>query len=318
MLTIAEFKRRFPDENACRKHLFQCRWPVGYCCPRCEHPHYYYVETRDLYECRKCRMQTSITAGTLMHGSKLPLQFWFLAIFLVSSGQPCSARWLAATLQLNYRSALGMLRKIRHAMRRENGPHLLSRIGDALNIENVKDVGGEFSNETSEEEVETTSIGAMTSVEVVTSVKVLTSIDAMTPVKRITSEEAVTSEKAVASEEEGTPGAAVEEATSGEAMTSEEAVTSREAVKATRCEEEAGASVPVRPKHADAKPDAVERAKRFMQEKARTFIRRTYRRVHRKYMQSYIDEFYFRWTGRLDKNRFIGILNACVTLSPAY
>lgn len=134
MASILKFQRLFPDEHACRDYLFQLRWPDGYNCPRCEHPHCYEIPTRRLYECRECRMQTSVTAGTIMHGTKLPLRHWFMAMFLVSTGQPCSARWLATRLNVNYRSALGMLRKIRRVMRSENGPHMLAQAGTPFGV----------------------------------------------------------------------------------------------------------------------------------------------------------------------------------------
>jgi hypothetical protein len=71
-------------------------------------------------------MHISVTSGTIMHGTKLPLQLWFLAIYVVATGEICSARRLAETLQLNYRTALRMLLLIRHVMGRENGSHLLA------------------------------------------------------------------------------------------------------------------------------------------------------------------------------------------------
>jgi hypothetical protein len=66
-----------------------------------------------------------------MHRTKLPLTYWFLVIFLVSTGQRCSALWLSSTLQLNYRTALRLLRSVREGMRKHNGKHPLSNILEA-------------------------------------------------------------------------------------------------------------------------------------------------------------------------------------------
>lgn len=128
MMTLQQFQERFHNEEACRSFLFNSRWPDGFCCPRCGHSEHYYIQTRTLYECSVCRAQTSVTAGTLMHRTKLPLQFWFLVIYMVAHGGPISAQSLAGSLQLNYRTALRMLRCVRHAMRKQNGSHPLSNI----------------------------------------------------------------------------------------------------------------------------------------------------------------------------------------------
>jgi predicted RNA-binding Zn-ribbon protein involved in translation (DUF1610 family) len=57
---LLEFSKRFQDEDACRRHLFNRRWPNGFACPRCGGVEYYHISTRDLYECRYCRHQASI------------------------------------------------------------------------------------------------------------------------------------------------------------------------------------------------------------------------------------------------------------------
>lgn len=120
---IEQFNRLFPDEAACRNHLFRVRWPQEVFCPRCENESFYNILSRGLMECKECRLQFSVTTGTVMHGTKLPLRHWFLAMYLIADGQPCSARWLAGELDINYRSALGLLHKIRFILSKENGPH---------------------------------------------------------------------------------------------------------------------------------------------------------------------------------------------------
>ena len=72
-LSLMEFQQKFINETACDAYLFQKRWPEGFVCPRCGRKEYYYIQTRKHYECRQCRYQASLTAGTVMHKSKLPL-----------------------------------------------------------------------------------------------------------------------------------------------------------------------------------------------------------------------------------------------------
>jgi hypothetical protein len=118
-LTVEEFRTQYASEEACRKLLYQLRWPNGFC-PYCDCQQGYMVAARNVIECQECRSQVSLTSGTAMHASKLPLNFWFFAIFLISSGTPCSARQLSKIFDIHYKSASLMLRKIREAIKSLN------------------------------------------------------------------------------------------------------------------------------------------------------------------------------------------------------
>ena len=79
--TLAEFQVRFATENACRRYLMESRWPNGYRCPRCGHAEAYPVAGRELLQCSACRYQVSVTAGTVMHRTRVPLRDWFWAAY---------------------------------------------------------------------------------------------------------------------------------------------------------------------------------------------------------------------------------------------
>ncbi|MBU4218441.1 MAG: transposase [Actinobacteria bacterium] len=74
-----------PDRGSCGRHLFRRRWPNGFACPRCGGIEYHLVFTRNLYECRYCRHQSSLTAGTVMDKTRTPLRVWFFWIFLMAN-----------------------------------------------------------------------------------------------------------------------------------------------------------------------------------------------------------------------------------------
>lgn len=113
--TIFEFQKWFPDEESCLRFLIQSRWPEGFICPRCSHNEYFWIGTRKLLQCKKCGYQASVTAGTVMHRSKMPLTKWFQAAYLVSTHTPgISATQLQRQLGLrNYETAFTMLHKLR-------------------------------------------------------------------------------------------------------------------------------------------------------------------------------------------------------------
>ena len=138
--TIFEFNQWFPDEESCLKFLIQSRWPDGFVCPRCGFNEYYWKEARNLLQCKKCGYQTSITAGTVMHRSRMPLKYWFHAAYLVTTQTPgMSAVQFARQVGLrNYETAFTMLHKLRAAMVRGGR----DRIGGTVEVDETY-IGGE-------------------------------------------------------------------------------------------------------------------------------------------------------------------------------
>src|SRR3954447_22424805 len=112
-------ERRCPDEAACAEWLLEHRWGSGFACPACGHDGYWRLGRKVLtLQCRACRRETSVTAGTVMHRSHLPLKVWFAAAWLVARHRDgMSARQLWLQLGLGgYKSAWLLLRKLRAAM----------------------------------------------------------------------------------------------------------------------------------------------------------------------------------------------------------
>lgn len=86
--TLAEFHRRFPDDEACLRYLVETRWPDGFRCPGCGSANAGLLSTRRVWQCRACRRQTSATAGTVLHRTRQPLTAWFTAAYLMTSLKP--------------------------------------------------------------------------------------------------------------------------------------------------------------------------------------------------------------------------------------
>lgn len=116
-LSLLDFQKRFPDEGSCWVELVRIRWPKGRKCPKCHRP-MGFVQTRRLFQCGACRLQTTATAGTMFHQSHLPLHKWFWGIYLMAtSPKGVSMRYLQKHLGIkSYRAAWLMGHKIRHAM----------------------------------------------------------------------------------------------------------------------------------------------------------------------------------------------------------
>ena len=83
---LREFKRQFGTEDACRNSLREWRWPNGFICDRCgsRKKPYRNKNRKNIYQCKDCGYQASLTAGTIFHKTRLPLSRWFLMIYLIA------------------------------------------------------------------------------------------------------------------------------------------------------------------------------------------------------------------------------------------
>jgi len=126
-ITFADFQKRFKTEEVCREYLYRQRFPKGFVCPRCGGTEYYPIYRRNLCQCKQCRKQTSVTAGTVMHRTHLSLVIWFWAIYLCANDKRgISASQLSKMLRIGYESAWYMLKRIRTAMGQRDANYLLS------------------------------------------------------------------------------------------------------------------------------------------------------------------------------------------------
>ena len=116
--TIIEFQHQFPDQRACAEYLFASRWPEGYRCPRCRCNATTELPRRRVWQCTVCRYQVSVTAGTVLHGTRTPLTLWFWAAYLMTTAtQGISAVQLQRQLGIErHETVWVILHKLRRAM----------------------------------------------------------------------------------------------------------------------------------------------------------------------------------------------------------
>ena len=117
--SLLAFQRLFPDDDGCAAWLMDMRWPDGFVCPSCGHDKGWALRGKaHTFECAGCRRQTSVTAGTIMHASKLALTVWFWAAYLMAThSNGISALQLQKQLDIgSYRSAWLLAHKLRQAM----------------------------------------------------------------------------------------------------------------------------------------------------------------------------------------------------------
>ncbi len=101
--SIVDFQDRFATEEDCREYLFASRWPEGFGCRRCGGGEIGVMHRRRVvWQCKGCGAQTSVTAGTVMHGTRQPLRLWFWAAYLspptIRGSRPCSCSASSASV----------------------------------------------------------------------------------------------------------------------------------------------------------------------------------------------------------------------------
>ncbi len=127
-MNMMKLIEKFHSDELCRKTLSELRWPDGVTCPRCDSKDIRNSYTRDQYDCASCGYQFSVTSGTIFHDTHLPLNKWFVAIYLmVVSKKGISANQMKRTLSVSYKTAWYLCHRIRSAMS-ENNPNLLNGI----------------------------------------------------------------------------------------------------------------------------------------------------------------------------------------------
>lgn len=121
--TFHEFGELFPDDTSCMDHLEAWRWPAGFRCPRCDGRAATRLSTRALWECHACGRQTSITAGTALQHTKVPLRTWFYALWLVAGRKKgiSALQFQRDTGIGSYGTALYLLHKVRRVVPEREG-----------------------------------------------------------------------------------------------------------------------------------------------------------------------------------------------------
>jgi transposase-like protein len=128
-LTDAEFERLYGTEDSCLAALVAVRQGAGMTCPQCGNPKNYVYGRR--VGCSRCDTRWSVTAGTVMADTKLPLTTWFRAMHLMTSTKQCiSAVELGRRLGVTYETAWYLHKRLRHAMTEETDRRQLGAPGE--------------------------------------------------------------------------------------------------------------------------------------------------------------------------------------------
>jgi transposase-like protein len=109
-----------PTDMACREYLEGIMWGGVPTCPHCQSKQSYTLTTKGafkgMYKCKECQKRYTVTYGTMLEGTHIPLRKWFIAIYIFSLHKKgISSHQLASDLEITQKTAWFMLGRIRLA-----------------------------------------------------------------------------------------------------------------------------------------------------------------------------------------------------------
>jgi transposase-like protein len=124
-MNLIDIHRLFPTDEKCREMLIRLRWPAGPECIRCKAPVVKLDTDKQLFYCKDCDYQFSVTAGTIFNDSHLSLDKWFAATLLLCEAKKgMSACQVQRTLGMSYKTAWYLCHRIRASMAEAAKPML--------------------------------------------------------------------------------------------------------------------------------------------------------------------------------------------------
>lgn len=126
-MKLFDFNKYFPDEATCRRTFKKMRDKEGVTCQHCGSHDVVWLESKQQYQCKHCRHRTTLRSGTVMHGSKLPFMYWFIAMHLLTATKKSIS---AAELQRQlghkrYQPIWEMMHKLRSVMGKRDDKYTL-------------------------------------------------------------------------------------------------------------------------------------------------------------------------------------------------
>lgn len=144
---LIEATQYFSDVERCNEYLVKMRWDGNITCPHCQHDKVYELKgANKRWKCAKCRKQFSATKGTIFENSPIPLQKWFVAVYLITTHKKgISSLQLGRDISVTQKTAWFMLQRIRHAYGLNETADLIGGEGVVVEVDETY-IGGKVKN----------------------------------------------------------------------------------------------------------------------------------------------------------------------------
>lgn len=123
-ISLYEFFKQFPDEEAARKYFEGKRWKGETNCPHCGSLSVSEVKDHKPmpYRCKDCRKHFSVRTGTVLAESRLPLHKWLMAIYMLTTARKgIPSTQMARELGTTQKTAWFLAQRIRETWMQSNG-----------------------------------------------------------------------------------------------------------------------------------------------------------------------------------------------------
>jgi len=122
--TLKDFQKMFPDDDTCLDHIRYKKYPERIDCPKCgRNSLFHHDNGRKSYSCGNCGFQISPTAGTIFEKSSTPLTVWFYVAYLMAQTRGgISAKQIERETGVTYKTAWRMCKEIRHCLNEDYSP----------------------------------------------------------------------------------------------------------------------------------------------------------------------------------------------------
>jgi transposase-like protein len=115
---LFDMQKAIPTERAAVEYFRKIHWKGGEYCPHCQHKEVYHFSDGVTFKCAACRKRFSIRVGTIFEDSKVPLQKWLFAIWMLTSHKKgIASTTLARDVGVTQKTAWFMLQRLRYAAR---------------------------------------------------------------------------------------------------------------------------------------------------------------------------------------------------------
>ena len=141
-MTLSQWEKAFPDDDACKAYLTKSRWPQGVRCPRCGNDKVYELAKPFHWQCQSCTTKGyrfSVLVGSVFENTNYPLRQWFKVIYLMlTSKNGISALQIHRMIGTgSYRTAWYMCHRIRAGLAEEGFQKLLGIVGSDAPIDDI-------------------------------------------------------------------------------------------------------------------------------------------------------------------------------------
>jgi len=141
-ISVYQFLKEFPDEKTCEKYIIEARFPRGIFCPYCGNHRIYRLEKQKRFKCGNCREQFTVRTGSILAESKVPLQKWLMAIWILTTHKKgISSVQLGKVIGVTQKTAWFLAHRIRESFSEGNG----GLMGGTIEIDETY-IGGKEKN----------------------------------------------------------------------------------------------------------------------------------------------------------------------------